>query len=69
MDAWLKKYRKQKRKEEFYEFIEFKEKQLQQYKDKLIFERKKEIHDLKKRIKYLEMELQGMGVSDFELDN
>lgn len=39
------------------------------HKDKLIFERKKERYDLKKRIKYLEMELQGMGVSDFELDN
>ncbi len=67
MDAWIKKFRKQKRKDEFYEFIDGEEKKLQEYKKKLIFERKKEIQELRKRISYLEMELEGMGIRDFEL--
>ena len=37
------------------------------HKQKLILEIKKEHQELKKRIKYLEMEMQGMGIRDFDL--
>jgi len=37
------------------------------HKQKLILERKKELQELKKRIKYLEMELEGMGIRGDEL--
>jgi hypothetical protein len=40
---------------------------MEEHKFQLIFQRKKELEQLKKRIKYLEMELEGMGVRDFEL--
>lgn len=45
------------------------ETKMKKYKDKIIFDRKKELIELKKRIEFLEKELQGMGVYDFDLHN
>ncbi|CAB4133857.1 hypothetical protein UFOVP264_44 [uncultured Caudovirales phage] len=39
---------------------------LQVHKEKLISDRKQELEQLKKRIRYLEQELDGMGVRDYE---
>lgn len=36
---------------------------MEDYKQKLILEKKREIQELKKRIKLLELELDGMGIS------
>lgn len=64
MKKWLRDYRYNKKKKETEAFLsEF----MGDLKEKLILERKKELYELKKRIKHLEQELDGMGVKDFEL--
>jgi hypothetical protein len=66
MEKWLRDYRNNKKKNE-HEYFYWS--MMADHKEKLILERKKELHELKKRIKYLEQELQGMGIRDFELPN
>jgi hypothetical protein len=40
---------------------------MENHKEKIIFDIKKERYELKKRINHLEQSLEGMGISDFEL--
>ncbi len=54
------KMSKARSKEFDYEY--YQELMMEKHKEKLISDRKQEIEQLKKRIKHLEQELQGMGV-------
>lgn len=42
---------------------------MQQHKENIIFDRKNELYQLKKRISYLEQELNGMGLRNFDFTN
>ncbi len=40
---------------------------MHEYKENLVFEYKNEREKLKKRLKYIEQQLDGIGIKDFEL--
>ena len=41
---------------------------MEMHREKLILERTLELEQLRKRVKYLEQELQGMGVRDYSFN-
>lgn len=64
METWLKKYRYSKKKlerEHFQAIV------MEDHRNKIIVQYKQELDKLKKRIKCIEQNLDGMGVRDYEL--
>jgi len=61
MEKWLRDYRYNKKKFEREIYLSD---VMEKHKEELILEKKKELYELKKRIKHLEMELEGMGIRD-----